>query len=106
MFALFFRGMALYIVMILMMRRPSSKSDRLRQSRFSSRWLITPLEITSAGLPETNARIRSDLSEPIVITPCTMNIAATGRSPCSSGVETLSIGAEMTSASRIVMANS
>lgn len=52
------------------------------------------------------ARALSDFTEISDMAQCTTNMAATGRSPCISGVETLSMGVEIISASRMVMANS
>ncbi|MBR6470313.1 MAG: hypothetical protein IKS83_00820, partial [Victivallales bacterium] len=51
--------------------------------------------ITTAGLPDTSARKRSQRSEASVMAPCTTNIAATGKRPCNSGADTLSIGEEI-----------
>ena len=67
---------------------------------------MTPLEIISDGLPEMIARALSDFTEISDMAQCTTNMAATGKSPCISGVETLSMGVEIISASRMVMANS
>ena len=62
-------------------RRPSSRSDRLRHSRFSSLRSITPREITSVGLPEITARSLSDFMQAMVSTPCTTITAITGSTP-------------------------